>query len=104
MNAQYKDLYGEHVNEVRRRWEAALDAAGQRLAYLRWSHPNMPWDGTRLETATVTETSRDLPTPERALVICAHLFLSVFHNVILGYVGLLALGGIAMITRRRRAA
>ncbi len=27
-----------------------------------------------------------------ALVICAHLFLSVFNNVILGYVGLLALG------------
>lgn len=27
-----------------------------------------------------------------SLVICAHLFLSVFHNVVLGYLGLLALG------------
>lgn len=26
---------------------------GQRLAWVAWDHPNMPWDGTRLESAAV---------------------------------------------------
>ncbi|MFK8015642.1 MAG: prolyl oligopeptidase family serine peptidase [Gammaproteobacteria bacterium] len=30
----------------------ALDASGDRLAYLEWNHPNMPWDATRLMLAT----------------------------------------------------
>lgn len=29
----------------------ALSADGRRLAWLTWSHPNMPWDGTELWTA-----------------------------------------------------
>lgn len=28
-------------------------ADGRRLAWIAWDHPQMPWDGTRLETATV---------------------------------------------------
>ena len=28
---------------------------GDRLAYLRWDHPNMPWDGTELVVAAVDE-------------------------------------------------
>ncbi len=32
-----------------------LSADGTRLAWLAWDHPNMPWDGTRLYTAGVSE-------------------------------------------------
>jgi dipeptidyl aminopeptidase/acylaminoacyl peptidase len=30
-------------------------ADGDRLLWLEWDHPNMPWDGTTLVTATITE-------------------------------------------------
>ena len=30
-----------------------LNATGDRLAWLSWNHPNMPWDGTELWTATI---------------------------------------------------
>jgi dipeptidyl aminopeptidase/acylaminoacyl peptidase len=30
-------------------------ADGDRLLWLEWDHPNMPWDGTELMTATITE-------------------------------------------------
>ncbi|NKB49559.1 MAG: prolyl oligopeptidase family serine peptidase [Alphaproteobacteria bacterium] len=30
-----------------------LDAAGERLAWLTWDHPNMPWDGTTLWMAEI---------------------------------------------------
>lgn len=33
-----------------------LSPDDQRLAYLAWDHPNMPWDGTVLKTAEFTET------------------------------------------------
>ena len=32
-----------------------LAPGGDRLAYLRWDHPNMPWDGTELVVARVDE-------------------------------------------------
>jgi dipeptidyl aminopeptidase/acylaminoacyl peptidase len=36
---------------------------GDRLLWLEWDHPNMPWDGTDLMTATVTE--HGLSDPKR---------------------------------------
>ncbi|MDJ1132696.1 LpqB family beta-propeller domain-containing protein [Streptomyces iconiensis] len=32
-----------------------LSPDGQRLAWIAWDHPAMPWDGTRVRTARVTE-------------------------------------------------
>lgn len=31
----------------------AVDAAGTRVAWLRWDHPRMPWDGTEVVVATI---------------------------------------------------
>ncbi|MBA2277991.1 MAG: S9 family peptidase [Chloroflexia bacterium] len=33
-----------------------LSATGDRLAWLAWSHPNMPWDGCELWSADLTDT------------------------------------------------
>ncbi len=35
-----------------------LNAAGTRLAWLTWNHPNMPWDGTELWVAEVSAQGR----------------------------------------------
>jgi dipeptidyl aminopeptidase/acylaminoacyl peptidase len=35
-----------------------LAPGGRQLAYLRWRHPNMPWDGTELVLADVAEDGR----------------------------------------------
>ncbi len=32
---------------------------GDRLLWLEWDHPNMPWDGTALKTAAVTDSGLD---------------------------------------------
>lgn len=41
-----------------------LSPDGIRLAFVAWDHPNMPWDGTTLHTATLTDDGRltDLAT------------------------------------------
>ena len=33
---------------------------GQRIAWIAWNHPQMPWDGTTLTLARVTESSQGL--------------------------------------------
>jgi dipeptidyl aminopeptidase/acylaminoacyl peptidase len=40
-----------------------LDATGDRLTWLTWDHPNMPWDGTTLWLAEIGEDGR-LGTPQ----------------------------------------
>ncbi len=41
-----------------------LDATADRLAWLTWDHPNMPWDGTTLWLADIDADGR-LGTPQR---------------------------------------
>jgi dipeptidyl aminopeptidase/acylaminoacyl peptidase len=41
-----------------------LNPEGSRLAWLQWSHPNMPWDGTELWVADVQEDG-SAPNPVR---------------------------------------
>jgi dipeptidyl aminopeptidase/acylaminoacyl peptidase len=41
-----------------------IDAAGERLAWLSWDHPNMPWDGTTLWTAQIDDGGA-IGTPEK---------------------------------------
>jgi acetyl esterase/lipase len=33
-----------------------MSSDGEQLAFICWDHPNMPWDGSQLHCATVTET------------------------------------------------
>ena len=37
---------------------AVLSPDGNKLAWLTWNHPNMPWDGTELWTAEITENGK----------------------------------------------
>ncbi len=37
------------------------DAAGRRLAWIEWDHPDMPWDGTELKVAEFTAEGLDRP-------------------------------------------
>lgn len=41
-----------------------LDKAGDKLAWLTWDHPNMPWDGTSLWVARFDEEGR-IGTPQK---------------------------------------
>ncbi len=36
--------------------QPAFSPSGDRLAWIAWDHPGMPWDGTRLETAAIHHT------------------------------------------------
>jgi dipeptidyl aminopeptidase/acylaminoacyl peptidase len=42
-----------------------LSPDGRRLAWLRWSHPNLPWDGTELVLAELDDAGR--PADERVV-------------------------------------
>ena len=39
-----------------------LNADGTKLAWLSWNHPNLPWDGTNLQVATVSNGYLSAPT------------------------------------------
>ena len=38
----------------------AWQSDGDRIAWIEWDHPNMPWDGTRLKTASVSRVDGHL--------------------------------------------
>ncbi len=55
-----------------------LSPDGQRLAYIAWDHPNMPWDGTTLYVADL-DTSGPLPTAGEPRVVAGGDEIAVFQ-------------------------
>ena len=51
-----------------------LSPDGMRLAWLRWHHPNMPWDGTELVVADLDADGR--PSAERVVAGSRHDWIS----------------------------
>jgi dipeptidyl aminopeptidase/acylaminoacyl peptidase len=52
-----------------------FDGSGQRLAFLRWNHPNMPWQGTELWLAPVAADG----TPGPAMLVAGGPDESIFQ-------------------------
>ncbi len=52
---------------------------GDRIAWVSWDHPHMPWDESRLHLATLTIGSRTLPTIKEDRQIVAKPDVSVFQ-------------------------
>lgn len=56
-----------------------LSPDGAQLAWLSWSHPNMPWDGTSLWLADLDEAGAPTPDPTNARVIAGGADESIFQ-------------------------
>ena len=52
---------------------------GCRMAWIAWDHPRMPWDGTRLYTATVVCDGDRLPTLEDVRAVAGGDDIAVFQ-------------------------
>ncbi|MFW5771780.1 MAG: S9 family peptidase [Phototrophicaceae bacterium] len=53
--------------------------AGDRLAFITWDHPNMPWDGTELRLATLAHDATGFPYIETVETIAGNTQISVFQ-------------------------
>jgi dipeptidyl aminopeptidase/acylaminoacyl peptidase len=53
--------------------------AGDRIAWVAWNHPNMPWDGTWLRTARLAANSDGLPVIQEIEEIAGGEEISVFQ-------------------------
>ncbi len=60
--------------------QPAWHPAGDRLAWVEWDHPNMPWDGTELKVATVAFPEGSLPVATTAAVVAGGKETSVFQG------------------------
>lgn len=58
--------------------QPAWSPDGQRLAWVEWDHPNMPWDGTELRVARVTADGR-LPVCVESMVVAGGVGIAVFQ-------------------------
>jgi dipeptidyl aminopeptidase/acylaminoacyl peptidase len=59
--------------------QPAWHPSGDRLAWVEWDHPNMPWDGTELKVATVAFAEGSLPIATTATVVAGGKQTSVFQ-------------------------
>ena len=60
---------------------------GTRLAWVRWDHPRMPWDGTELCIGAVSDAA-GLPTVADIRVIAGDRATAIFPGATLGHDGL----------------
>jgi dipeptidyl aminopeptidase/acylaminoacyl peptidase len=52
---------------------------GSRVAWVEWDHPNMPWDGTRLQVATLKVSPEGLPVLEDVQTIAGGDEIAIFQ-------------------------
>ena len=67
--AEGRDFYMQPV------WHAS----GDRLAWVEWDHPNMPWDGTELKLANVAFPEGGLPVMTSAAVVAGDRETAIFQ-------------------------
>lgn len=68
-------LASGHDFYMQPRWSPA----GDRLAWVAWDHPNMPWDGTFLELATIEPQGRGWPLLSELQVVAGNPDVAVFQ-------------------------
>ncbi len=56
-----------------------LSPQGDRLAWLSWNHPNMPWDGTELWVGDLVETGSGILTIENPQLVAGGIAESIFQ-------------------------
>ncbi|MEO9255439.1 MAG: prolyl oligopeptidase family serine peptidase, partial [Tepidiformaceae bacterium] len=59
--------------------QPAWHPSGDRLAWIEWDHPNMPWDGTNLKVANVAFPEGALPVATAADVVTGGTDTSIFQ-------------------------
>lgn len=53
--------------------------AGERIAWVAWNHPNMPWDGTYLRMGTLAQEANGLPALQEVIAIAGGEQVSIFQ-------------------------
>ncbi len=59
--------------------QPAWHPSGDRLAWVEWDHPNMPWDGTELKLAALAFPEGGLPVVTKTAVIAGGKDVSIFQ-------------------------
>jgi dipeptidyl aminopeptidase/acylaminoacyl peptidase len=59
--------------------QPAWHPAGDRLAWIEWNHPNMPWDGTELKLANLAFPEGELPVATATPVIAGGSDAAIFQ-------------------------
>ncbi|MBK9544770.1 MAG: S9 family peptidase [Dehalococcoidia bacterium] len=61
--------------------QPAWHPAGDRLCWVEWDHPNMPWDGTELRVAKLAFPEDGLPVVAATEVVAGNSQVSVFQGM-----------------------
>lgn len=60
--------------------QPAWSPSGDRLAWVEWDHPNMPWDGTELKVANVAYPEGGLPVCASANAVAGNKDTAIFQG------------------------
>ncbi len=55
--------------------------SGEQLAWIEWDHPNMPWDGTELNVATLSFPEGALPIVAETSIVAGDKDTSIFQPI-----------------------